>query len=36
LNLSAQTVKDLIVPYLPQGHKLNGNVTKEKYAGAIE
>lgn len=35
-HLKGQTVKDLIVPYLPYGHKLNGNVTKEKYAGAIE
>ncbi|MDG1709960.1 MAG: hypothetical protein P8H05_02105, partial [Schleiferiaceae bacterium] len=35
-HLKGQTVQNLVVPYLPEGHFLDGSVSSKKYAGAVE
>lgn len=35
-HIKGQTVQNLVVPYLPEGHFLDGSVSSKKYAGAIE
>ena len=36
VNLPGQTVQDLVVPYLPGGHVLDGSVSSKKYSDAIQ